>query len=64
VTTFTDNGARGQKAIKDIVWTFYPSTEFINEIIEGNDNRAKRIAKGKEARIKISEEGKEARIGL
>jgi hypothetical protein len=64
VTTFDDNGARGQKAIKEIVWTFYPSPEFINEIIEGNDNRAKRIARGKAARIKVSDEGKEARIAL
>jgi hypothetical protein len=64
VTTFDDNGARGQKAIKEIVWTFYPSAEFINEIIEGNDNRAKRIARGKAARIKVSDEGKEARLGL
>ena len=40
------------------MWTFYPSAEFINEIIEGNDNRAKRLARGKAARIPIPTRGK------
>ena len=40
------------------MWTFYPSTEFINEIIEGNDNRAKRLARGKAARIRFPTRGK------
>jgi hypothetical protein len=63
VTTF-DKTASGQKAIKEIVWTFYPSSEFITEIIEGNDNRAKRIAMGKASRLPIHDEGKASRLAL
>jgi hypothetical protein len=33
----------GQKAIKEIVWTLYPSSEFCQEVIEGNKMRAERL---------------------
>jgi hypothetical protein len=59
-----EKGTSGQKAIKEIVWTFYPSAEFINEIIEGNDNRAKRINRGKASRLSIHDEGKASRLAV
>jgi hypothetical protein len=62
-TTF-DKTASGQKTIKEIVWTFYPSPAFINEIIDGNDSRSQRLARGKAARLEVFDEGKEARLGL
>jgi hypothetical protein len=54
VITHADNGGkRGQKAITEVVWTFYPSTEFVDEIIDGNASRARRLEKGKASRIAI-----------
>ena len=34
--TYAAEAKRGQKPIREIVWTLYPSNEFVSEIIEGN----------------------------
>jgi hypothetical protein len=44
-TTF-DKTDSGQKTIKEIVWTLFPSPAFITEIMDGNASRAQRRARG------------------
>jgi hypothetical protein len=45
--TYDDSShKRGRAPIKEITWTLYPSSEFCQEVIEGNMNRAERFTNG------------------